>query len=392
MTARQPRLLIVVRGEENYGVATKLLNLSEAFSRRGWGVTSYLLGDGEYRDRVAAIPGMRIELDPARPERFHAWGLAKLAAYAKLLKGSAAFVRRLRQFMAREHFDAMIFCEHGLVLPIAAGVRGVGTPCFWLMPNTVSGRYPLDLNKRLYQAAFAWSGIVPVANSSYTRMTLGPAGHSATQFDLGVDPAPFEGDAPADPLAGIVPDGALRLSVIARLTEEKGQLELLRGLSVARGLEQVHLVFCGGPLGSDYEKLLRSEAEARGLADRLHLIGPVASPAPYFRASHVVANARIDAEPFGLSVVEAMLAGRPVLAHKLGGPADIVVDGQTGWHIDAMDEASVARALERMMADRPQWDAMGTAGRTRALSRYTVETMTDQLTDIFAGAGARVVA
>lgn len=387
MSMRPPRLLIVVRGEENYGVATKLLSLAESFGRRGWQITTYLLGEGEYGDRAARLPGMRIELDPARPHRFVAEGLAKVGAYAKVLKGSAAFVGRLRRYMRRERFDAMIFCEHGLVLPIAAAVRGTGTPVFWLMPNIVSGHYPADLNRRLYQAAFTWSGMIPVANSSYTRMTLGRAAARATQFDLGVDPAPFDSRDDVDPLAGIVPAGAIRLSIIARLTEEKGQLELLRGLLAAKGLEQVHLVLCGGPLGSPYDALLRATADAAGAEHRLHMIGPVASPAPYFKASHVVTNARLDPEPFGLSVVEAMLASRPVLAHRLGGPADIVVDGETGWLLDAMDEASVVRGLERMMADRARWSEMGEAGRARALARYTVDTMTDHLTAIFAENG-----
>ena len=378
------RLLIVVRGGENYGVATKLLNLAGAFRARGWAVTVYALGLGEFVDRARAIDGVAFEIDPAVPARFVA-GRGKLGAYVRLLRGSAAFVRRLRGYMKRTRHDAMIFCEHGLVLPIALAGAGTATPMFWLMPNTVSGDYPADINRRLYAAAFGASGMIPVANSSHTRTTLGRAAGLAAQIDLGVDPAPFLAPPAADPLAGIVPAGAVRLTIMARLTPSKGQLQLLEAILATPEADAVHLIVCGGPAGSEYEQALREAAAAA--PHRLHLIGPVERPAPYLSASDIVANPRLDAEPFGLSVVEAMFAGKPVLAHALGGPADIVVDGATGWLLMDMQPATIAAGLKRMIDDRARWASMGTAGRARAQARYTVETMADQLLAVLADHG-----
>jgi glycosyltransferase involved in cell wall biosynthesis len=83
-----------------------------------------------------------------------------------------------------------------------------------------------------------------------------------------------------------------------------------------------------------------------------------------------------------MSVVEAMLAGKPVLAHAAGGPADIVVDGVTGWHVAAPTPEAFAEGLQRMLRDRPRWPAMGQAGMQRAWRKYTHHAMTSQLLNV----------
>jgi glycosyltransferase involved in cell wall biosynthesis len=72
------------------------------------------------------------------------------------------------------------------------------------------------------------------------------------------------------------------------------------------------------------------------------------------------------AEPFGLVAVEAMQAGRPVIASAAGGLADIVVDGETGLLTPPGDPAALAAALRRLLADEALREAMGEAGRRRA--------------------------
>jgi glycosyltransferase involved in cell wall biosynthesis len=72
------------------------------------------------------------------------------------------------------------------------------------------------------------------------------------------------------------------------------------------------------------------------------------------------------AEPFGLVAVEAMQAGRPVIASAAGGLADIVVDGETGVLTPPGDPTALAAALRRLLADEGLRRAMGEAGRARA--------------------------
>jgi glycosyltransferase involved in cell wall biosynthesis len=71
-------------------------------------------------------------------------------------------------------------------------------------------------------------------------------------------------------------------------------------------------------------------------------------------------------EPFGVVAVEAMAAGRPVVASAVGGLAELVVDGTTGIHVPPGDVAALRNALERIVADAPLRARLGAAGRARA--------------------------
>lgn len=71
-------------------------------------------------------------------------------------------------------------------------------------------------------------------------------------------------------------------------------------------------------------------------------------------------------EAFGLAALEAMAMGRPVVASRTGGLADLVVDGETGLLTPPGDAPALADAIGRLLGDEPAREAMGAAGRRRA--------------------------
>ncbi len=73
-------------------------------------------------------------------------------------------------------------------------------------------------------------------------------------------------------------------------------------------------------------------------------------------------------EPFGLVALEAMTSGRPVIASKIGGLSDTVVDGETGLLVAPGDPTALANALRHLLADRDLREQMGQAGRRRSES------------------------
>ena len=380
------RLLIVVRGGENYGTATKILGLVESLAARNAPVALYMLGEGEFLDQLRALPfALEIHVDRSVPPRFERHRFGRLAGYSRTVQASLPFMGNLVGFLRRHAFDAMVFCEHGLVLQVGLIARRAGTPAFWLMANDVRAGYPFDINRRLYAFAFRHLGVTPVANSEHTRATLGRGACLAGKINLGVNPERMRID-PASSAALMPPrvPGRVRLLVMSRLIEKKGHKVLLQAMLSRPEFADIELVVCGGPLGTPYTAALLEEAKVRGADDRLHLLGPVSDVAAYYREADVVANARLDPEPFGLSIVEAMLVGKPILAHACGGPADIVVDGVTGWHVTAPAVDAFADGLARMTADRERWLEMGAAAQDRARQHYTCDSMTDQLLAVIA--------
>jgi len=78
-------------------------------------------------------------------------------------------------------------------------------------------------------------------------------------------------------------------------------------------------------------------------------------------------------EPFGIVAVEAMACGRPVIATRVGGLQEIVVDGETGFLVDPGDSEGFAQKLELLMDDPELRARMGQKGRERALENFTYD-------------------
>jgi glycosyltransferase involved in cell wall biosynthesis len=125
-------------------------------------------------------------------------------------------------------------------------------------------------------------------------------------------------------------------------------------------------------LDEDYPDELRELASARGAA--VDFAGEAPDGAAAIRDLDVLVHCA-DHEPFGLVLVEAMLAGVPIVASREGGPAEIVRDGVDGLLVDVERPREVAGAVAGLLADPGRRAAMGAAGRARALERFSAERM-----------------
>ena len=376
--ARPPRTVAwLIGGGEGGGVRRLVVTLALAVARHGWRAAVVSLGGGESADaaEAAGLQVCRLDLGPAPRFAGRMWEKPAELLRARQYRRRAlpAVAAALDELAA----DAVHVVSPHLVelAGRAAAVRG--SACFWEMPNVVGDRYPLGLNRRLYQWTCRRHGIQPLANSAYTAATLGDRPvrpiifHHVTE-DWKFDPARVDG-VRREALG--VPADAPLFGLFARLTPAKGQLHLLRALLRCDFIPTPHLLLLGGaPAGeSGYAEQLRRVAGDAGAAERLHLLGAVEDVERYYPPLDVAVNARVDPEPFGLSVIEAMLMGVPVLAHALGGPAETVIDGETGWLMPDVDDATFDAAVARVLADRPRWGEMGSAARSHALAHFTAD-------------------
>jgi glycosyltransferase involved in cell wall biosynthesis len=163
------------------------------------------------------------------------------------------------------------------------------------------------------------------------------------------------------------------LLAVARLTRQKGIDVAVRAL---RSLpDDVVLVVLGeGPERAALEQLAR-ELDVEG---RVFLLGRVPDVAAWLRrASVLVHPARW--EGFGLGVLEAMLAGLPVVAANVSSLPELVVDGTTGFLVGPDDPSALALGVARAL-EQPQ---LGEAGRQRALSEFSVARMADRTVALY---------
>jgi glycosyltransferase involved in cell wall biosynthesis len=185
----------------------------------------------------------------------------------------------------------------------------------------------------------------------------------------GLDELPHAwGENPPDP---VPPDVPLLLAVC--------RLEPQKGVDVAiRALEEIpaaHLVVLGeGPQRAELERLA---------GERVHLLGRVPDVAAWLRRADVLVHP-VRWEGFGLAVLEAMLAGLPVVASNVSSLPELV--GDAGLLVPPEDTSALAAAVNRALADPRGY---GELGRARARAEFSVARMTDRTLAVYERALAR---
>ncbi|MFE9957644.1 glycosyltransferase [Micromonospora sp. NPDC005299] len=199
----------------------------------------------------------------------------------------------------------------------------------------------------------------------------------------GVNQAVFRPDGPVAPRDPTRP----RILTVGRMVERKGFLEVVRALPAVPDAE---CVVVGGPpadlLPADaFARRLSALAESCGVADRVKLVGavPREEMATWYRSADVLVAAPWY-EPFGLTPLEGMACGVPVVGTNVGGIADSVVDGLTGDLVPPRDPRALGTALRRLLADRVRRFAYATAALDRIRSRYSWKRCAEQLGAVYA--------
>ena len=118
---------------------------------------------------------------------------------------------------------------------------------------------------------------------------------------------------------------------------------------------QAHVVIAGG---GDLEDFLRELADELGVAERVHVLGPRRDVPALMHALDVFAMPSIW-EGFGLVLLEAMAAGKPIVASRVATIPEVVLDGETGILVPAGDEVALAEALASLAEAPPAGAADG---------------------------------
>ncbi len=172
-----------------------------------------------------------------------------------------------------------------------------------------------------------------------------------------------------------IPAAAVLVGYVARLVPSKNVDLFIDVVAEAgrRTSAPIHGVVIAG--GSERDRL-SARLQHEGLADRILLLGPwTGNQLLEAYAALDVFLSTSDYEGFGLGVVEAMAAGKPVIATAVGGVTDLVEDGVTGLLAERRDREALVIALRRLLDDPELAPVMGAAGRARALERFTVSRM-----------------
>jgi len=310
--------------------------------------------------------------------------------------------RRLARLIIAERVDIVHARSRAPAWVALMACRIARVPFVTTFHGAYAGRSALKLR---YSSVMA-RGDAVIANSDYTAALIARlypwARAKVRVIHRGADFSKFSPKA-VDPARvarlraawSVAPDERVVL-IAARLTAWKGHkvlIEAARRLK-ERGLEGVRYVLAGDAQGrAGYVRELEALIDKAGLKGVAALVGHCADMPAAFLAAAVVAVPSIEPEAFGRTAVEAQAMGAPVVVTDLGavpetvlGPPEYPPEARTGWRVKPGDAQALADALDAALAlGASARDAMARRARAHVEAQFSMERMTRETLDVYAG-------
>ena len=176
-----------------------------------------------------------------------------------------------------------------------------------------------------------------------------------------------------------LPADAPIVGIAGRLVPIKNiPLFLEAAVRVLRDVPDALFVVAGD---GELRPLLQAEAE-QALGDRVRFLGWVSDLPELYAALDVVALTSLN-EGAPVALIEAAAAGRPVVATAVGGVAEVVEDGRTGFVVRSEDDEALAKRIVELLDDPALARAFGEAGRARVSERYSAEGAGDRMIEVY---------
>ena len=177
-----------------------------------------------------------------------------------------------------------------------------------------------------------------------------------------------------------IPGDRFAVGWIGRMTAVKRTDDILVAFKRLRdsGIDAVLCLVGDGP---DRPGLERRAHELGVIRDTVFL-GYQEDVAPFYSAFDALILPSTN-EGTPVSAIEALAAGRPVVATRVGGVPDVVRDGEDGFLVEAGDTDQLADRLERLARDPALRERMGKRGRERVLPRYAVDRLVQDVDELY---------
>lgn len=291
-------------------------------------------------------------------------------------------VRAARQFRRWDVDLVHVNTANNLQGPVAAKLAG--KPLVWhvreWLPDSRVGAAMRGLVARLATRAIAISNAVAGSLG-------GCGGRLQTVFD-GIDLGAYLAAtrAPEVRREWDIAEDAPVVACVGRLEPWKGQHVLVEAVpAMLARCPEMRVLIVGGAAANkpEYDVALKRRCGELGVAHAVHFTGIRRDIPRILAAADVLALPSVSPEPFGLTVIEAMASGCPVVATNRGGPLDSVEDGATGLLVPPDDAAALGDAICDIVRDRERAGAMGERGRARAVEKFSIDRLVAEMSRVF---------
>ena len=321
---------------------------------------------------IVTLPGLSRELSPVR-DALAAFRLARLIRKLRpdvvdTHTAKAGAVGRTAALLAWPRRPVVVHTFHGHVL---RGYFGTGGTLVFRAIETLLAR-----------ASDRLIAVSPEVRDELVALHVAPRERFSV-VRLGIELEPrvrFDGDPAEVRRRHGIPEGKFVVGWFGRMTAVKRTDDLLTMLAGVRERGVDALLLLVGD-GDDRERL-EQRAHDLGLARSCLFLGYQEDVAPWYAiCDAVVLTSASEGTP--VTIIEALAAGRPVVATKVGGVPDVVDEGETGFLVRPHDTHALAERLEILAGDPVRRRAMGDLGRARMLERYAVERLVDDVDALY---------
>jgi glycosyltransferase involved in cell wall biosynthesis len=377
---RRPRVLRIITRMNIGGPATHVVLANRGLADRGW-ETLLLFGSVEADEAEVDLAATAIPM-----ERIPT--LARSIRPIPDLRSAVAIARVIRRFrpdVIHTHLSKAGLLGRPVALATSRAVRVHtfhGTVFGGYFGATATGaivRAERFLGHRS-DAIVALSDrqrdeLIDARIAPAARIKVVPLGLDLERFAMARDDAARQS---ARSTLGI-PADALVIVAIGRLVPIKRLERLIDAFAAVAGRVPGSLLYLVGD-GSERETL-QARVAAAGLLDRVTFVGWSGSTPDWYAGTDVVALTS-DREGTPLALIEAAAAGRPVVATDVGGVADVVADGSTGFVVPASSVDALADRLTQLAQDPDLRRAMGSEAPAHAI-RYSADRLVADLDRLY---------
>ncbi|MCF7822777.1 MAG: glycosyltransferase [Candidatus Marinimicrobia bacterium] len=341
---------------------------------------SLLVSEAEKLDMEIAT----FSLPALKETRYIKEGKNKFSILAALYDILALMSAGLSLFTLIRKSKPDIVYANQMLISISSGIASTlaGTPSIWHIRENPSKHVPGFIKKIYGLLAFLFADQI-IVNSQYSANLFQD---TLAREKVVVVPIGIQEDQASYSKKNRNNSSEIVIAVFGRVIPMKGHDVLIRSMEHLNNgdVSDIKLKLYGyfDPMDSYYLQLT-SLIKKLGFGKKIEFCGYVTDISLALNDSSIVVSPSTESESFGRTITEAMAAGRPVIASRIGAHPEIVQDGTTGILVEPNDPQALGEALAKLIGDEELRGRMGRAGRERYLKAFTLEKYHQNLFDVY---------
>jgi glycosyltransferase involved in cell wall biosynthesis len=182
-----------------------------------------------------------------------------------------------------------------------------------------------------------------------------------------------------------IPTDAPLVGICGAIQEAKGHDIFVKAAAeVSRRFPSAHFVVIGDGL-PEYLRYIAQLAKGLGISNKLHYTGWRSDVSELLRELQVIVIASKE-EAFGLTAIEGMASGIPVISTRCGGPEEVIEHGESGYFAQRGDYVEIAKWIVDLLSSDGLRKRMGNSGRDRTKQQFSVDGFSEKVEKTIKGA------